>query len=167
MMAKLYPETKNNKKLSIENTLFLNIIKNDDGKVTQASIINMLSPIKCEILYNKYVTSGLKKCKDMKKEERFACESSLTEEQLINDVNKILKLDVNRDKIIWTFDNYKEINIMTNSIKHFYDLNEFNDIITFLNYKANEDLTYSADFKDSFTINIFCLSFMFLKNNFV
>ena len=167
MMAKLYPETKDKKKLSVINTLFLNIIKNDEGKVTQASIINMLSPIKCEILYNKYVTSGIKKSKDMKKEERFACESSLSEEELLNEVNKILKLDINRDKVIWSFDNYKEIDVMTNSIKHFYDLENFNDIVNFLNYKPNEDLTYSADFNDSFTLNIFCLSFMFLKNNFV
>jgi len=167
MMAKLYPETKDKKKLSIEKTLFLNIIKNDEGKVTQASIINMLSPIKCEILYNKYVTSGLKKSKDMKKEERFACESSINEEELINEVNKILKLDINKDKIIWTFDVYKEIDIITNSIKHFYNLNNFEELIKFLNYTPNEDLTYSADFKDSFTLNIFCLSFMFFKNNFV
>ena len=103
----------------------------------------------------------------MKKEERFACESSLSEEELLNEVNKILKLDINRDKVIWSFDNYKEIDVMTNSIKHFYDLENFNDIVNFLNYKPNEDLTYSADFNDSFTLNIFCLSFMFLKNNFV
>jgi hypothetical protein len=167
MMAKLYPETKDKKKLSIENTLFLNIVKNEENKVTQASIINMLSPIKCEILYNKYVTSGLKKSKDMKKEERFACESSLTEEDLIDEVNKILKLDINHDKTIWTFDSYKEIDIYTNSIKNFYYLNNFDDIVKFLNYTPNEDLTYSADFNDSFTINIFCLSFMFFNNNFV
>jgi hypothetical protein len=98
----------------------------------------------------------------MKKEERFACESSLTEEELIDDVNKILKLDINRDKVIWVFDTYKEIDIMTNSIKHFYYLNNFEEIIKFLNYTPNEDLTYSADFNDSFTINIFCLSFFIL-----
>ena len=167
MMAKLYPTTKNKKKMSIDNTLFLNIVKNQNGNVTQASIINMLSPIKCEIIYNKYVTSGLKKIKEMKKEERFACESEISEEDLIDEVNKILKFDVHRDKTIWTFDEYKEIKIFTNTIKDFYDLKNFNEIVDFLEYKKDEDKTYSADFTDSFVQNIFCISFMFLNNNFV
>ena len=147
--------------------LFLNIVKNQNGNVTQASIINMLSPIKCEIIYNKYVTSGLKKIKEMKKEERFACESEISEDELINEVNKILRLDVNRDKAIWTFESYKEIQIFTNPIKEYYDLKDFNQLVKFLEYKKDEEKTYSADFTDSFVQNIFCLSYMFLNNNFV
>jgi hypothetical protein len=42
----------------------------------------MISPIKCEILYNKYVSSGMKKTKNMIKEERFACESNLSQENI-------------------------------------------------------------------------------------
>ena len=166
MMAKMYPKTKDNKKLKICDTLFVNIYKNKEGNVTQASIINMLSPIKAEILYNKYVTSGLKKTKDMKKEERFACESDLTSEELILEVNKILILEINKDKVIWTFEDYKEINIFTNSIKNHYELKNFENIVTFLEYKKNENLNYSADFTDSFVQNIFCISFLFFNTHF-
>jgi hypothetical protein len=167
MMAKLYPTTKEKEKMDIENTLFVNLMKNKEGHVTQASIINMLSPIKCEILYNKYVTSGEKKNKDMSKEERFACESSISEEELIHEVNKILKLDIHRGKILWTLENYDELELKTNSIVDTFDLNNFQDIVTSLNYRANEDITYAADFTDSFAQNIFCLSYMFLNHNFV
>ena len=82
-------------------------------------------------------------------------------------IPKILKLDVNKDKLIWTFETYKEIEIYTNTIKYFYDLKNFNEIVDFLEYKKDEDKTYSADFTDSFVQNIFCLSFMFLNNNFI
>ena len=166
-MAKMYPKTKDNKKMTVTNTLFINLYKNEKEEVTQASIINMLSPIKAEILYNKYVTSGLKKTKDMKKEDRFACESNITEEELIFEVNKILKSEVHKDKVLWTFDDYKEIEIFTNSIKNNYRLQKFEDIVNFLEYKRNENLNYSADFTDSFVQNIFCISYLFLKNHFV
>ena len=167
MMAKMYPKTKDNKKMTVTNTLFINLYKNEKEEVTQASIINMLSPIKAEILYNKYVTSGLKKTKDMKKEDRFACESNITEEELIFEVNKILKSEVHKDKVLLTFDDYKEIEIFTNSIKNHYRLQKFEDIVNFLEYKRNENLNYSADFTDSFVQNIFCISYLFLKNHFV
>ena len=167
MMAKTYPKTKDNKKMTISNTLFLNLCKNEKNEVTQASIISMLSPIKCEILYNKYVTSGLKKTKDMKKEDRFACESNTTSEELINEVNKILESEINYDKVIWSFEDYKEINIFTNSIKINNNLKMFEDIVNFLEYKKNENLNYSADFKDSFVQNIFCISYLFMNKHFI
>ena len=127
----------------------------------------MLSPIKCEILYNKYVTSGLKKTKDMKKEDRFACESNTTSEELIKEVNKILESEINYDKVIWSFEDYKEINIFTNSIKINNNLKMFEDIVNFLEYKKNENLNYSADFKDSFVQNIFCISYLFMNKHFI
>ena len=167
MMAKMYPVTKDKKKLPIENTIFLNIVKNKNGNVTQGTILNMLSPIKAEILYDKYSSSGIKKKKDMNKEDRFACESFITEEELLEEINKILKLDIHKDKLIWVFDDYKEIDIFTNSIKSFHNLKDFNDIVSFLEYTPNENLNYSVDFNDSFSQNIFCLSYMFLNYRFV
>ncbi len=168
MMAKLYPTTKNNKPLSIENTLFVNIVKNEHGNITQASILNMLSPIKCEFVYDKYVASGLTKNKDMSKEERFACESIISKDDLIKELNNILSSDINKDKVVWVFDNYDEIKTYTNSIKHFTNINNFNDIVTFLNYNTEiEKQRYFADLSDSLIQNIFCLSFMFLKYHFV
>ena len=57
--------------------------------------------------------------------------------------------------------------IFHNSIKHFYDLKSFEDIVTFLDYKKNEELNYSADLNDSLFKNIFCLAYMFKVNHFV
>ena len=40
-------------------------------------------------------------------------------------------------------------------------------IIESLKYKPNDELNYSIDFTDSFSRNIFCLSYMFFDNHFV
>ena len=165
-MAKTYPETKNKKKLDVSKTLFLNIIKDKEGTIKQASILNMISPIKCEFVYNKYVSSGLNKNKEMDKQERFACESEMNEEELLNEIKTILHSEVHKDKIIWSFENHDKI-IHTNSIKYFYNLNEFDDIVKFFEYSKNEDLQYSADLNDSLFRNLFCLAFVFTQNHFI
>jgi hypothetical protein len=171
MMAKMYPFTKELKKIKITNSLFLNIIKKDD-KITQASIINVLSPIKVEFVYNKYVSSGEKKTKEMNKEERFCCESTITEKQLIFEINQILLSNMNKNKTVWSFDEYEEIDYKINikTLKDIFDLDDFNDIVNFLQYeeKTKENKKeYSADFTDSFVQNIFCISYLFFKRHFV
>jgi len=40
-----------------------------------------------------------------------------------------------------------------------HDLNGFEDIVTYLNYSKNEDLSYSADLNDSLTKNVFTIYF--------
>lgn len=166
-MSKMYPITKNNKKLNVNDTLFLNIMRNEDNSITQVSIINVISPIKCEILYNKYVSSGLKKKKGMTKEAKYACESELSESELIQEIRDILYSEVNKGKVIWSFeDNCNDI-IYVNPINIFYKLEKFEELVSFLDYKKNEQITYSADLNDSLVRNIFCIAFMFLKNNFV
>jgi len=166
-MSKTYPITKKNKKLSVNNTMFLNIMRNENGNITQASIINMLSPIKSEIIYNKYVSSGMKKTKKMTKEQKYACESELSEEELIQELKDILHSEVNKSKVIWSFeDNCKDI-IYVNPINIFYKLEKFENIVEFLEYEKNENLDYSSDLTDSLVRNIFCIAFMFLKNNFI
>ena len=79
----MFPKDKT--KLDVSDTLFLNIVKDDSGSVKQVSILNMLSPIKCELVYNKYVSSGLKKSKEMKSIEKYECESSLLEVELVEE----------------------------------------------------------------------------------
>lgn len=165
-MAKTYPDTKNNKKIDVSNMLFLNILKDESGNITQASILNMLSPIKCEFVYSKYSSSGLKKNKDMSKQERFACESELTTEDISKELKDILHSDVNKDKTIWCFEKCDDIAIV-NSIKDEYKLKEFNDIVKYFDYKKNEDLQYTSDFNDSLFVNIFCLAYVFSNNYFV
>ena len=165
-MAKTYPESRNKKKLNVSKTMFLNVIKNEEGHITQASILNMISPIKCEFIYDKYVSSGEAKLKGMNKQERFACESELTEEDILRELKEILYSEMNKDKVIWSFDEHNDI-IYANSIKHFYNLDSFEDIVKYFDYKKNEDLMYSADLKDSLFQNIFCMSYMFQTNYFV
>lgn len=166
-MAKMYQVTKKNETLDVSNTIFVNIIKDEDKKIKQASIINILSPIKCEIIYNKYVSNNLEKCKYMEKDERYACESDLTEKDLIQEIKDILNSDIYKDKVIWSYTNNFNNIKSVNSIKKEFNIGEFNEIIEFLNYEPKEELNYSADLNDSVVINLFCLAFMFLKRNFV
>ena len=166
-MAKTYPVTKNNEKLTVSNTLFLNIIKDENKKIKQATIINMLSPIKCEIIYDKYVGNNSDKHKGMDKEDRYACETDLTENDMIIELKHILYSEINKNKVIWSYTNNCS-NIKTvNSIKKEYSINEFEDIVTFLEYKEKDELNYGADLNDGMVRNIFCLAFLFLKKNFI
>ena len=166
-LAKFYPQTKENKKLNVSNTLFVNVLKNEDGAIKQASIINMLSPIKCEIIYNKYVSSGNKKSKNMLKEDKYACESELSEVEMVEELKEILYSKMNKNKSIWSFESNFEDIIECKSIQDYYDLDDFQYIVDFFSYKKNDDLDYSADLTDSLVQNIFSLSYLFMKNNFV
>ena len=166
-LAKFYPQTKENKKLNVSNTLFVNVLKNEDGAIKQASIINMLSPIKCEIIYNKYVSSGNKKSKNMLKEDKYACESELSEVEIVEELKEILYSKMNKNKSIWSFESNFEDIIECKSIQDYYDLDDFQYIVDFFSYKKNDDLDYSADLTDSLVQNIFSLSYLFMKNNFV
>jgi hypothetical protein len=129
-MAKTYPESKNNKKLDVSKTIFLNIIRDKNGGITQASILNMISPIKCEFIYSKYASSDEDKTNKMSKQEKFACESILSSKELEDEIKTILQSGINKDKVIWSFGDYSDI-IYTNSIKHFYDLNKIEDIFSY------------------------------------
>lgn len=165
-MAKTYPESRSLSKLDVKNTMFLNILRDDKGSVLQASVLNMVSPIKCEFIYDKYVTSGSKKSKDMSKQDRFACESELSQEDVIKELDTILNSEINKSKTVWSFDgkcDFRE----TKSIKREYYVESFEEVVEILEYKKNEDLIYSADLKDSLIQNLFCISFMFKKNYFV
>ena len=166
-MAKMYPVTKSNDKLNVSNTLFLNIIKDESKNIKQATLINMLSPIKCEIIYDKYVANDLEKAKGMDKEDRYACEAEITQEQIVRELKIILDSDIHKDKNVWSYtNNFLDIK-KVNSIKKHFNIKEFDEIVTFLKYEEKEELNYSADLNDSLVRNIFCLAFMFLKTNFV
>ena len=166
-MAKMYPLTKINEKLEVSNTLFLNIIKDENKRIKQATIINMLSPIKCEIVYDKFTANNLEKCKGMDKEDRYASESEIDEKELIKELKDILESDINKNKTIYSYtNNCKNIKGVI-SIKKIFNIKDFDEIVEFLKYKEKEELNYSADINDSLIRNIFCLAFMFLKNRFV
>ena len=48
-----------------------------------------------------------------------------------------------------------------------HDLNGFEDIVTYLDYSKNENLSYCADLNDSLTKNVFTIAYMFQKNQFI
>ena len=166
-MAKMYPITKQNEKFCVSDTLFLNVIKDENKKIKQATLINMLSPIKCEILYDKFVSNNLDKSKSMDKEDRYACEIELTEEELIEELKCILNSDMNKNKKIWSYTNNCKNIKEVNTIKKYFNIKEFDEIVEFLNYKEKEELNYHADINDSLVRNIFCIAYMFLNKNFV
>ena len=162
MMAKLYPTTSDNVRLDVSETLFVNVKKNNIGDITQVSIINMLSPIKCEYIYNKYVSSNDKKTKKMNKSEKFSCESDISSEELINEVTDILSSNLNKNKTLWSFESYDEFKFKTKSIKDEYNIGDFSELIRKIKYE-----NVMVDLNDSFVQNIFCISYMFLNNRFV
>ena len=166
--AKTYPSTKiNENKIDVSNILFLDIIKDNTGNITQASITNMLSPIKCEYIYSQHVTFGEKKEKKMTKQEKIACESNIDSKKLIDELKNIINSEMYKNKIIYSLDKHDDIKEGIISIKSMHDLNGFEDIVTYLNYSKNEDLSYSADLNDSLTKNVFTIAYMFQKNQFI
>ena len=72
-----------------------------------------------------------------------------------------------KNKIIYSLDKHDDIKEGIISIKSMHDLNGFEDIVTYLNYSKNEDLSYSADLNDSLTKNVFTIAYMFQKNQFI
>jgi hypothetical protein len=168
MMAKLYPSTKSKEKISIVDNLFMYIDKSDKGQIRQVSILNMVSPIKCEFVYNKYVNIYSKKEKKMSKVNKLGCESQVDENTLIKEVNEILNSNVYKDKKVYTWESNSKIQRNTISIKEMFDFKNFDEIISFLKYEKNttEDKLYALDFSDAYACNILTLSYLFFNRNF-
>jgi hypothetical protein len=168
MMAKMYQNSRQCETLNVSDTIFLHILKDNYGNVKQASMVNMISPIKCEFMYNRYVSSGNKKSKEMGKIDRFACESDISSEDIIKEINGILNCDMNKHKNVWGFENYSDIVETDNySIKDNYEIETMEEVMTSLNYVKNSEIKYSLDCDDSFYCLVLCLSFMFLNRHFV
>ena len=103
----------------------------------------------------------------MLKEDKYACESELSEVEMVEELKEILYSKMNKNKSIWSFESNFEDIIECKSIQDYYDLDDFQYIVDFFSYKKNDDLDYSADLTDSLVQNIFSLSYLFMKNNFV
>jgi len=169
MMAKMYPMVRNKKlhKLSVEKLMFISVNRDDKGNINQVNLVNMLSPIKCMFLYNKYSTSGVKKDKKMSRTEKFQSESELSSEDLIRDINALLDKKLYRDHVVYGFEDLKELNRPILSIKEEFKLEKKEDMVEYLQYKKNKDLTYSLDFNSAFSYNIISLSYVFFNRLFV
>jgi len=80
-------------KIRVENCFFLNVLR-CNNKVVQVTLIRMVSPIKCEVLVNKYVHNDADNYEDdYKKLRRDKCqiESMFERKDIFNEVNEILK----------------------------------------------------------------------------
>ena len=166
-MAKTYPERANNPPLPIMDTLFVDIVRNDFGKVIEASILNMLSPIKCEVIFDKFVTLDQKKTKDMQREDKFRSEVKLTEKQLVQELKDILRSKVHSSKTVYSFSKDKvftEIGININNISRKYKISQLEEVCTELG--ASQETT-DKGYIESLKRNVLCMSFLFIKNKFV
>ena len=169
MMAKLYPTIRNKEipKLSIEKVMFIEIKRDSKNNICQVNIIKMISPIKCEFMYNNFSKNDLKKNKKMSKTEKNQSESEITNEQLLIEVNTLIGKTLYEGYTIYSFENIEEINKPIISIKTKFGIDKFNDMVESLNYKKNTEISYGLDFNDAFCCNIINLSFVFFNRLFV
>jgi hypothetical protein len=80
-------------KLRVENCFFLDVAR-QNNKVVQVTLIRMVSPIKCEVLVNKYVQNDADNYEDSYKKTRSdkcQIQSAYTRQEIFTEVNKILK----------------------------------------------------------------------------
>lgn len=168
-MAKTYPHRRDNTELSVNETLFLSVTRDlVSQKIKEACIVNMVSSIKCEIVYDKFVMSGLKKNKDMERDDKYCCESSISEEELLAEVKSILNSNVNKNKVIWSFENIKELSEFKISyISDVCDISNFDEVIESLNYKPIVQIDKpKIDLSEAIIHNLFSLCYMFTKYKF-
>jgi len=169
MMAKTYPSVKIKQlpKINTDKLLFLHTKRNIKREITQISILKMLSPIKCEYIYNKHVSNGMKKDKKMDKSTKKQTEAELSMDQLLDEVNNMLASNLYKDYTLISFENIDEIKQKIIYIKDEFKLNKFDDIIEYFKYTKNEDLKYCLDFNDSFSCVLISLGYTFFNKHFV
>jgi len=159
----MYPMNKELEDLNTNDILFLNILEKE-GKIYGCSLINLLSPIKCEILYYSYC-SNIDESLNMKI-TKFNKESVITEEKMIEELNKILSFKIHSDKIILTNKISSKIKgkcvLFSNQFKFDYE-----DIKNSLDYTRNEEKLYSLDLEDVLSQNLLHITFLFLSYRFV
>lgn len=168
MMAKLYPSTSENNKLNISDAIFMFVIYHNKSTIKQISIISMVSPIKCEFVYNKYVSQNTVKTKDMNKSDKFSCESNLSSDDIIKEVNNLLNSELYKDRNIWGFDSYDDIiEKEVYSIKELFEFENIQEMVSLIGYEKNPDIKYSLNCDDAFYCNILTITFMFLNYHFI
>jgi hypothetical protein len=166
MMAKMYPQVKDNKELQeigVNDLIFLNVMKDGDT-ITQVSLVQMLSPIKCDLIYNSY--SKLEKEIAENKIEKFRKESKVTEEEMLKEVNYILSSSQNKDKIILSNLEDKKIKSKLSLFENEFKADE-DEVLDWLDYSKNEEKGFSLNWNDGLHL-LFCrLTYLFFHRKFV
>lgn len=159
-----------------EETLFLNIIKED--RIKQISLVGMLSPIKTELIYNSY-SSIDKKEEDEEEEEdekkkidKFSKEAKQSEKDIINDIKDIIFGNVYKKKKIFCNLSEGDINKIFGEDHKIFSLNQefgldLDEMIEKINYQKKEDKAYSLKFKDGLEQVIGIITYIFLHKKFI
>jgi hypothetical protein len=108
LLAKQHNVLSTKPELRVEDCFFIHIDRDDDGDIIQASVIHMLSPIKTEILYNKYIHYDYEDGVKLPRREKLSVESSTTieemEESIVNIVSNPLYSQTNKPFVYSTQD---------------------------------------------------------------
>ena len=156
-LAKNY-NVKNKKIFNTDKKLFLHIFTDLHNNISQFSIIQMMSPTKMKILYDKYFNQNKeKKDKKLIKREKLQKESQSNIKNCFEELNDILNSDIYCNYEIWIMNNIdpikKQINKNFFNVKDLYG-KDIEDIKSTLKYNKNKELKYSVDFDDSVSQNI-------------
>jgi hypothetical protein len=90
MLAKKSDAMSKKEKLRVENCMFLEVAKNDLGDITQVSLLRMESPIKCQVLLNKYVTKQKEEEDEIDRKIKLQYESKNTLEEIKKEIDIIV-----------------------------------------------------------------------------
>lgn len=168
MMAKLHPKMKDNKSLTMTDNILIDINK-EKGEILQATVINMLSPIRCELLYNNYTRKSVEDIKsiaEMTKTDKNRLESEKSQEDIIKDINEILQSEMHKGKRVWITRKNKGITTECNEIYRYFELRNYKSVFKRVRYEKNTELGYSMDINDSLCRNIFNIMYMFERSKF-
>jgi hypothetical protein len=153
-MAKMYGASKYKAEFSIKDTLFIDI--SEEG----VCVINMVSPIKCELVYSNFISNDKEKEKGMEKVEKLRSESEMNYDSMIEDLKNILDSNMNRNK--------KRIGIQTNNKLEITGLGiDINKIVATTGYEIDTEKKYGLDYKNSIHRNILLISYLFMNRRFV
>ena len=92
LLAKMTNVLTSKPKLRVENCVFIDVSRDDEDEINQVSVVRMVSPIKTEVLLNKYVTKeNTSNFKDPDRSVRSQYESEYTLDELKKDIGDIVE----------------------------------------------------------------------------
>ena len=91
LLAKMTNVMSQKEKLRVENCIFVDISRDEEDEIVQASVIRMISPIKTEVLLNKYITKeNTSVDRDPERSNRSRYESEYTESDFEKEIQEIV-----------------------------------------------------------------------------
>lgn len=146
-------------KLRVENCFFIDVLRYNN-KVVQVTLIRMVSPIKCEVLVNKYVQNDADNYEETYKKirkDKCQIESLFERREIFNEVNEILK---------GTFYNQNEKTIVYTQVhEKFLDESVIQKVLTV--EKERDKLLDDIEKYDSLNANMMYIVDVFNKYRFI